>query len=260
MNTAGTSLAGRVALITGAASGQGRAAAVLFAGHGARVVVADVNDEGARETVRLVEEAGSEALAVGADVTSEPDVVRMITVAEEAGGLHVLVLSAAVEVATNLADTSDDDWQRVIDVNLKGPFLCMKHGIPLMVRSGGGSIVALGSTLGEIGQPRFAAYCASKGALVNLCKQAAIEHAGDGIRVNVVSPSACEAGLFLRTAERSGNAEGMKRTVASRVPARRLGTARDVCDSVVFLASDESTYVSGTVLPLDGGLAARRQR
>jgi NAD(P)-dependent dehydrogenase (short-subunit alcohol dehydrogenase family) len=128
-----------------------------------------------------------------------------------------------------------------------------------MARAGGGAVVALGSTLGAIGQPNFSAYCASKGALVNLCKQAAIEHAADGVRVNVVAPSACEAGLFLRTAEQSGNAARVKRQVASHVPMGRLGTAADVCDAILFLASDESAYISGTVLPLDGGLAARRQ-
>lgn len=254
------SFAGKVALVTGGASGLGAAVALRLAGEGARVVVADLDGAAAERVAREAEARGGWARAVAADVTRDADVARAVAAAGEAGGLHVLVLSAAIEVMARLEDTSDEDWQRVLDVNLKGPFLCTKRGIPLIARSGGGAVVALGSTLGEIGQPGFAAYCASKGALVNLCKQAAIEHAPDGVRVNVLSPSACDAGLFVRTAERSGDADGVKRMVASRVPAGRLGSVDDVCEAVLYLAGDASSYVSGTVLPLDGGLAARRHR
>jgi NAD(P)-dependent dehydrogenase (short-subunit alcohol dehydrogenase family) len=253
-------LDGRVAIVTGGASGLGEAIAHRLAALGAYTIVADRDADAAERVATAIAAGGARARAVTADVTRRDDVVRMIAAAADAGGLHALVLSAAVEVTARLADTTDEQWQRVIDVNLKGPFLCMKHGIPLMVRSGGGSIVALGSTLGEIGQPGFAAYCASKGALVNLCKQAAIEHAPDRIRVNVLSPSACDVGLFVRTAERGGDPEGVKAMVASRVPMGRLGSARDVCDAVAYLASDASAYLSGTVVPLDGGLAARRER
>jgi NAD(P)-dependent dehydrogenase (short-subunit alcohol dehydrogenase family) len=254
-----TRFGGRVAIVTGGASGLGEAVAAQLAAEGARVAVADVDVAAAERVAAAIVARGGTARAIVADVTRRADVARMVTEAEAMGGLHVLVLSAAVEIQAPLGDTSDDDWQRVLDVNLKGPFLCMQRAIPAMVRSGGGAVVALGSTLGAIGQPNFAAYCASKGALVNLCKQAAIEHAADGVRVNVVAPSACEAGLFLRTAERAGDAARVKRLVAARVPMRRLGTAADVCDAILFLASDESAYVSGTVLALDGGLAARRQ-
>jgi NAD(P)-dependent dehydrogenase (short-subunit alcohol dehydrogenase family) len=250
---------GRLAVVTGGASGLGAAIAHRLGGEGARVLVADVDGPGAERVAAAIASDGGTAQAITADVTRSADVVRMVHAAEAAGGLHVLVLSAAVEVRAPLGEIRDEDWQRVLDVDLKGPFLCMKHGIPLMARSGGGSVVALGSTLGAIGQPGFAAYCAAKGALVNLCKQAAVEHAGDGVRVNVVSPSACDAGLFLRTAERTGDAEGLKRMVAARVPMGRLGTADDVCDAVLFLASDASAYISAAVVPLDGGLAARRQ-
>ena len=166
--------------------------------------------------------------------------------------------SGLVEVRASLAETCDEEWQRVLDVNLKGPFLCLKHAIPVMVRTGGGSAILLGSVLGAIGSPGYAAYCASKGALVNLAKQAAIEHAPDKVRVNVVSPTACEAGLFLKVVEQAPDPDAIKRMVAERTPMRRLGTADDVCESVMFLAGDESSYISGSVFPLDGGLAARR--
>jgi NAD(P)-dependent dehydrogenase (short-subunit alcohol dehydrogenase family) len=251
--------AGRVAVVTGAASGLGAAIATRLAAEGARVVLADVDRGGLEQVHAAIAQAGGAATIIPTDVTRNADVAAMVRTAESLGGLHVLVLSAAVEIRRPLVETDDADWQRVLDVNLKGPFLCMKHAIPAMVRSGGGSVVALGSTLGAIGQPGYAAYCASKGALVNLCKQAAIEHAPDGVRVNVVSPSACEVGLFARVAEQSGRADQIRAMVASNVPMRRLGTADDVCEAVLFLASDASAYVSAAVLPLDGGLAARRQ-
>ena len=141
-------------------------------------------------------------------------------------------------------------------MNLKGPFLCMKHALGPIVAAGGGSIVLLGSVLGAIGSPGYAAYCASKGALVNLAKQAAIEHAGDGVRVNVVSPSACETGLFLAMVSRAPDPEAIKRMVAERTPMGRLGTEADVVETIVFLVSDDASYISGTTVPLDGGLAA----
>lgn len=247
--------AGKVAIVTGGGSGLGAAIAAQLAAEGGQVVVADLDGEAAR---RVADEIGGAALGVEADVTSTADVAAMVRGAEALGGLHVLVLSAAVETRAALAETSDEDWQRVLDVNLKGPFLCMRAGIPAIARSGGGAVIALGSTLGAIGQPGFAAYCASKGALVNLCKQAAIEHASEGVRVNVVSPSACDTGLFARVAAATGDAEGVKRMVASRVPMGRLGTAADVTEAVCYLASDAAAYVSAAVLPLDGGLAARR--
>lgn len=255
----GQRFAGRVAIVTGGASGLGATVARRLGREGAHVIVADVDAEGAARIAGDILAGGGKARASETDVTRADQVAAMVAAAEEAGGLHVLVLSAAVEVRADLVATSDEDWQRVLDVDLKGPFLCMKHAIPLMVRSGGGAIIALGSTLGAIGQPGFAAYCTAKGALVNLCKQAAIEHAADGVRVNVVSPSACEAGLFLRMAERAGDVERIKRTVAAQVPMGRLGTADDVCEAVLFLASDAAAYISAAVLPLDGGLAARRQ-
>jgi NAD(P)-dependent dehydrogenase (short-subunit alcohol dehydrogenase family) len=134
----------------------------------------------------------------------------------------------------------------------------MKHAIPAMIRGGSGSVVLMGSVLGSIGAPGYAAYCASKGALVNLAKQAAIEHAPDSVRVNVVSPSATDTGLFMQVASQAPDPDAIIEMVASRNPMGRLGTAAEVCDAVAFLASDQSTYISGTVLALDGAMAARR--
>jgi NAD(P)-dependent dehydrogenase (short-subunit alcohol dehydrogenase family) len=250
---------GRVAVVTGGASGLGEAMGRRFASEGARVCVADIDNDNARRVADAITHAGGEAGAATVDVTSERQVAALVDeVSDTHGRLDVLVCSAAVETRASLEDTGDDDWQRVIDVNLKGPFLCLKHAIPVMVRSGGGSAILMGSVLGAIGSPGYAAYCASKGALVNLAKQAAIEHAPDGVRVNVISPSACEAGLFLKTIEQAPDPDSIKRMVADRTPMRRLGTVDDVCETAVFLASDGASYISGSVVPLDGALAARR--
>ena len=237
-------------LVIGGGSGLGEAIAAAFAADGRKVVVADVDGDAAERVAGAV--GGT---AVVGDVTKEDDVRAMVAAAPD---LEVLVLSAAVEVRASLTETSDEDWQRIVDVNLKGPFLCMKHGIPVMAARGGGSVIALGSTLGQLAAPGYPAYCASKTALVNLCKQAAIEHAADGVRVNVVAPSACEVGLFARVADATGDPEGIRRMVASRTPMGRLGTAADVCETVRFLASPGAAYLSGSVIPLDGAMAARR--
>ena len=247
-----------VALVTGGASGLGEAIVARLAVEGATVVVADVDSPAAERTAAAVTAAGGQATAVTCDVTSRAQVDEAVRVAAGLGPLRTLVVSAAVERRQSVLDSSDDDWQQVLDVNLKGPFLCMRAAIPHLVANGGGSVVAMGSTLGLIVAPGYPAYCASKGALVNLCKQAAIEHAPDHVRVNVVAPSATDTGLFIRVSEQAPDPEGLRRRIGELNPMHRLGTAREVCDAVVFLASDASTYTSGCVIPIDGGLAARR--
>src|SRR5213079_1865392 len=152
--------------------------------------------------------------------------------------------SAAVETRASIVDTSDEEWQRIIDSNLKGPFLCMKHAVPRMVDAGGGSIVAMGSTLGAIVAPQYPAYCASKFGLTNLCKQVAIEHAPDNVRVNVLSIGPTEAGLFKRLTDMAPDPEGIRANVAANLPMKRLGRVREVCDAVSFLLSDGSSFTS----------------
>lgn len=251
-------LEGRSVLVTGGASGLGRAIAAGCAERGAHVVVADRDRAGADAVVDEIEKAGGSATAVTVDVTSSAQVAAMVDGVAQGPPLAGLVLSAAVETRSAALDCTDEDWQRVLDVNLKGPFLCMRGAIPLLKQAGGGSVVALGSTLGHIGSPGYAAYCASKGGLVNLCKQAAIEHAPDQIRVNVISPSATDAGLFAQVASTMPDPEEFKGRIAAHVPMGRLGAAADVCEAALWLLSPASAYTSGAVIPLDGGLAARR--
>jgi NAD(P)-dependent dehydrogenase (short-subunit alcohol dehydrogenase family) len=249
----------RVALVTGGGSGLGEAIAIRLAREGHRVVIADIDEPAALRAAESIVADGLIADPMAVDVRSEGEVAAMVdAIIERHDRLDVLVCSAAIETRSSVVDCSDDDWQRVLDVNLKGPFLCMKHAIPAMIVGGHGSVVLMGSVLGSIGAPGYAAYCASKGALVNLAKQAAIEHAPDAIRVNVVSPSATDTGLFVQVAAQTSDPDALIRMVASRNPMGRLGTAAEVCDAVAFLASDRSTYISGTVIALDGAMAARR--
>jgi NAD(P)-dependent dehydrogenase (short-subunit alcohol dehydrogenase family) len=257
----GTSGAGgtRVSVVTGGAQGLGAAIAEALARQGQTVVVADVREQAAQQLADQLAGAGYRADAMTVDVTREGEVAAMVdAVVERHGALHGLVCSAAIETRRPLADTTDDEWQRILDVNLKGPFLCMKHAIPRIAHAGGGAVVLLGSTLGHIGQPGYAAYCASKGALVNLAKQAAIEHAPDGVRVNVVSPSACDTGLFVQMANQAPDPQAIFDLVARNNPTGRLGRAEEVAATVTFLLSDAAAYISGTTIPVDGGLAARR--
>jgi NAD(P)-dependent dehydrogenase (short-subunit alcohol dehydrogenase family) len=239
--TGGTPFTGQVAAVVGEASGLGAAVVDALRERGAVVEVADV--------------AGDPAV----DATDHVALAAFFDGLERAHGrLDVLVHTAAVETRASAVDTSDDEWQRIIDVNLKSAFLALKFGLPRLVATGGGSVVLLGSVLGAIGSPGYAAYCASKGALVNLAKQAASEHAADGVRVNVVSPSATDTGLFARVAAATGDGEALMARVAAGTPMRRLGTAEDIAGTALYLASDLSDYVSGNVIGVDGGLAAVR--
>jgi NAD(P)-dependent dehydrogenase (short-subunit alcohol dehydrogenase family) len=247
-----------VAIVTGGAAGLGEAIAHRLGEEGAAVVVADLDGPGAERVAAAIVAAGGQAAGVACDVTQPAQVAEAVHVATTLGPLRTLVLSAAVESFQSVLDCSDRDWQHTLDVNLKGPFLCMRAAIPVIAANGGGSVIAMGSTLGLIVAPGHPAYCASKGALVNLCKQAAIEHAPDGVRVNVVAPSATDTGLFIRFSEQAPDPEGLRRRIAETNPMGRLGTAQEVCDAVMFLASDQSTYTSGSVIPIDGALAARR--
>lgn len=233
-----------VCLVTGGASGLGAAITSRLRSDGWTVVVADIDDAG----------PGS----VHCDVTSSTDVAAAVAAAAERGPLRGMVLAAAVETRSPIVDCSDEDWQRVIDIDLKGPFLCCKHAVPVMVAAGGGSIVALGSTLGSIVAPQYPAYCAAKHGLTNLCKQIAIEHAVDGVRVNVLSIGPCDTGLFVRLTDMAPDPEAVRAGVAGNLPMKRLGRASEVAAATAFLLSSDAAFTSGAVLPLDGGLAARR--
>jgi NAD(P)-dependent dehydrogenase (short-subunit alcohol dehydrogenase family) len=248
----------RVAVITGSASGQGRAAAQLFASEGAAVLVADIDDAGAAETVRLVEGAGGQAMAVHSDVSVRADVEAMVTAAAERwGSLDVLYNNAAVQMSGRLVDCSEDDWDRTIATNLSAIFWACRAAIPVMLDGGGGSIVNTASVLGLIGSEGYVAYGAAKAGLVALTRQIAVEY-GPAIRANVIAPGSIDTPRFQKVAAEMDDPEGFVGGLTRMIPARRLGTASDVANIALFLASDASAYVSGAVIPADGGLAALR--
>jgi len=248
----------KVALITGSASGQGRAAALLFGAQGARVVVTDINDEGAAETVRMLEEQDSEGVVVHADVSVRADVDAMVAATmERYGRLDVLYNNAAVQMSGRLVECTDSEWDLTIATNLSAIFWACRAALPHLLEGDGGSIINTASTLGLIGSEGYAAYGAAKAGLVLLTKQIAVEY-GPAVRANVIAPGSIDTPRFQKVLEKTPGAdefvEGLKRTI----PVRRLGLADDVARIALFLASDLSSYVSGAVLPADGGLAVYR--
>jgi len=242
----------KVAIITGAKSGIGFATALRFAAEGAKVVVADVRD--ATQEVREITKRVAEALFVQVDVSSEPQVNTLIekTLAAYAR-LDVLVNNAGIELAKKVTDTTEAEWDRLMNVNLKGVFLCSKAAIPVMRRNGGGVIVNVASELGLVGGSEIAAYCASKGGVVQLTKAMAIDHAGDGIRVNCVAPGPVSTPLLEAIVETSSNPEEERRRIVEKTLLKRLGRPEEVANLILFLASDESSYMTGSVVVVDGG-------
>jgi len=251
-------LAEKVALITGAASGQGRAAAQLFAAHGACVVVVDVNDDGAHETVALIEKDGGVAAAVHADVARRVDCDAMIAEAVDGyGRLDVLYNNAAIQMSGRLVETTEAMWDITMTTNLTAIFWACRTAIPHMLARDGGSIINTSSTLGQQGSEGYAAYGAAKAGLIALTRQIAVEY-GPRVRANVIAPGSIDTPRFRRVTEQMGDPDAFLGMLRRTIPLRRLGTADDVAQLALFLASDASAYTSGAVIPCDGGLAAYR--
>ncbi len=251
-------LDGKVALITGAGSGQGRAASLLFSEHGASIVVVDINDDGAAETVALVQKNGGEAIACHADVSRAADCAAMVHTAIAAyGHLDVLYNNAAKQMSGRLVDTSEADWDSTIATNTSAIFWACRAAIPHMLEGDGGSIINTASVLGLIGSEGYAAYGAAKAGLVALTRQIAVEY-GPKVRANVIAPGSIDTPRFRKVAEAMPDPDGFLEGLHSTIPLHRLGTADDIARIALFLASDESAYTSGAVIPCDGGLAGYR--
>lgn len=254
-----TRLADQTALVTGAASGIGRAAAVRLAQEGARVVVTDVSDEGIAETVRLIEAAGGQALARRVDVTVDAQVAAAVAAAVETfGGLDVAVNVAGVGgVQAPTADYPEDAWLRVVDVNLTGVWRSMRHEIPAMLRPGaarpGGAIVNVSSASGLVGFPMHAAYAASKHGVVGLTRTAALEYARHGLRINAICPGFVDTPMV---ALMTGRDPEVERALGNRMPIGRLGTVEEVAAAIAWMASDDAAFMIGHALAYDGGIAA----
>ena len=248
----------KVALITGAASGQGRAAALLFGAHGARVVVADINDGGAAETISMLEEQEAEGFAIHADVSVRTDVDAMVAATmERYGRLDVLYNNAAVQMSGRLVECTEADWDLTIATNLSAIFWACRAALPHLLEGDGGSIINTASTLGLIGSEGYAAYGAAKAGLILLTQQIAVEY-GPSVRANVIAPGSIDTPRFRTVLEKTPGASDFVEGLKRNIPVRRLGTAEDVAAIALFLASDMSAYITGAVLPADGGLVAYR--
>ena len=255
-------LDGRVALVSGAGSGIGRATARLLARDGARIAVGDINAEGAAETVRLIGEAGGQGLALALDVTDETAWAAAVERVKAAWGrLDVLVNNAGTELVKPIVDTTLAEWRRVMAVNLDGAFLGIRACLPVMIRGSGGSIVNISSIAGIHGYNRQTAYCASKGGIRLLSKAAAVECGERGwpVRVNSVHPGPIDtpmvSGMFKGRSDEQ--AERGRAKLAEMTLTGRLGEPDDIAEAVCYLASDAARYVTGTELVVDGGSIAR---
>jgi NAD(P)-dependent dehydrogenase (short-subunit alcohol dehydrogenase family) len=249
-------LDGKVALVTGAGSGIGRQTALTFAREGAKVVVADRMSDGGEETVRLARDLGGEAIFVKVDVTKAVEVQAMVRQTIEAyGRIDAAHNNAGVEsLIMTTAECSEDNWDRVVGINLKGVWLCMKYEIPPMVAQGGGVIINTSSVVGLVGQRDIAPYVASKHGVIGLTKTAALENAQFGLRVNAVCPAIVSTPMLDRFT--LGDPEVIADLVAM-YPAGRLATPEDVAEAVVWLCSDAASYINGHALVLDGGFSVQ---
>jgi NAD(P)-dependent dehydrogenase (short-subunit alcohol dehydrogenase family) len=257
-----TGMQGRVALVTGAASGIGRVTARLFAREGAKVIVTtDVNIEGAKETISLIREAGGEAFFVKCDVSKEKDVEAMVAKAVDVyGSLDYAFNNAGIGPdgiripVVSVVDCPVDIWDRTMDVNLKGVFLCMKYEMKQMLKQKYGSIVNTSSVGAFKPLPGFAAYDASKTGLIGLSKAAALEVATSGIRVNIVCPGPTERTRLIENLT-SAHPEERERTL-NVIPMHRMAEPEEVAEAVIWLCSDASSFVTGHVMPIDGGMTS----
>ena len=251
-------LEGKVAFITGAGMGQGREGALLFATEGARVIVADIDGKAAKDTAKMIERRGGEALALEGDVGKEIDVKRMISAAvKRFRALHVLYNNAGVlwkDRDRSVLETKDADWDRVQAINLKGPFFVAKHGIPHLIRAGGGSVINVGSVSALCGfTVAQDSYTSSKGALISLTKSLAVQFARQNVRCNIIHPGIIETPMqaphLKDPAKRKAFEDG--------IPLGRIAHPREIANVALFLASDESSYVTGAEIVADGGFTAQ---
>ena len=249
-------LKGKVAIVTGAASGIGRESALAFARAGAKVVAADITVDGGEETVRMIKDMGGEAVFVQVDVTKADEVKGMVdTAVATYGRLDFAHNNAGIEgIAGPCVACTEENWDRTININLKGVFLCCKYEIPEMLKAGGGSIVNTASVAGLVGFGGIPAYTASKHGVAGLTKTIALDYAKENIRCNAVCPGVIHTPMIDRFT--GGDPAAMEAMIATE-PVGRLGKPEEIADAVVYLCSDEASFITGAAIPVDGGFVAQ---
>ena len=247
-------LNGKVALITGGASGIGRATALRFAREGAAVSIADVNEPAGNSVVQEINDNGGRALFTPADVTHVADCKRIVkNTIDHFGAIHILFNNAGIIRRASVVELSEEDWDRVIAVNVKSAFLMSREVIPIMIKAGGGSIVNMASGWGLAGGPKAAAYCASKGAVVLLTKAMAVDHGRQNIRVNCLCPGDTNTDMLRTEAQQLGELDGQFLAESAHRPLGRVGRPEEIAQAALYLASDGASFVTGTALVVDGG-------
>jgi len=252
------SLKGKIAVVTGAAAGIGRATAELLAHRGASVIVADWNAEGGEQTAEQIRNDGGLAVFRQVDVSKAAQVeLLMESLRQEYGKLHILVNNAAVQILGTLTETSEESWDRIHNVNLKGVFLCCKYAIPLMVGQEGATIVNVASVLGVVADPDLAAYCAAKGGVISLTRAAALTYGPQGIRINCICPADVETQLVKEYFENNPDPAAFRQQVYSNYALKRIASPLEIAKAIAFLASEEASFMAGSALVIDGGLTVK---
>ena len=249
----------KVTIITGAGSGIGAATAVMFAKEGARVVIADIEKKKGMDTVALIKSNNGEAIFIQVDVTAADSIKKMVESTIEAyGRLDILVNNAGIYLQATAIDTSEKDWDWIMDVNLRGVFLCCKYTIPEMIKGGkGGVIVNVSSEAGIVGIKNQVAYNVSKSGIIALTKSIAVDFAAQNVKANCVCPGTTETALVKEALSKASDPEKARRELEMVRPANRLGQPEEIAYGILYLASDESSYATGTILSIDGGYTAQ---